>query len=192
MRVVPTDTHFPIFRVEAWEGDVSKGMVSRMEEQVFDKATRSPIGPVRTSVLTGCTVAHRRERIPGEFVDVTSSRPEADERIEWSWLVSNILIRVMRDERQAEDPASPTRPGPPADAWEDRTRTVLRDIDDGRIPTTRVIVGVDGAPVEFHAVSLGPCSAAVAILDEVTIQMWGRLVPFDGLSLVSDYIYQDT
>jgi hypothetical protein len=140
--------------------------------------------------MSSCTVRHERVPANDEFIVVASSRREDDE-VEWHYQVSNMLIHVMRDELRPDDPESMgERPGVDADAWEERIRTTLTDIDEGGIPTTSVIVRVDDAEVDFQVVSLGRCSGARAILDEVRIEMWGRLVPIDGLRLVSEPEYQ--
>ena len=141
--------------------------------------------------MSSCTVRHERVPANGEFIVVASSRREGNDEIEWDWQVSNMLVHVMRDELRADDPESMSeRPGVDADAWEERIRATLTGIDEGGVPTTSVVVRVDDAELDFQVVSLGRCSAASAILDEVRIEMWGRLVPIDGLSLVSETEYQ--
>jgi hypothetical protein len=171
---------------------VSKGMTSWSGKTRANR--HDPDGGVRLSeIFSGCTVNHRREPDNGEFINVTSSRRGLDDRIEWGPTVSNMLIEVMRDERQADDPESMTvRWGVDPDAWLERTGQVLTDIDEGRIPTTLVVLRVDDAEVEFQAVPLGRWWGAGAILDDVRIQMDGRMVAFDGLSLVADPAYQET
>ncbi len=172
-----SDATFPIFRVARWDGDVSAGGTSWPGQTLFDERTRRPIASL-PGVMSSCTVSHRREPDNGEFINVTSSLPNLDDRIEWGPTVSNMLVEVMRDELQARDV--------PADAWLERTRQVLTDIDVGRIPTTLVVLRVDDADVEFEVVRLGRWWGAGAILDDVAIQMEGRMVAFDGLSLVTD------
>ena len=73
----------------------------------------------------------------------------------------------------------------PADAWHERARKVLQDIEDGRIPTTLAVLRVDDAEVEFQVVSLGRWWGAGVILDDVAIQMQGRTVSVESLSVVS-------
>ena len=185
-----SDATFPIFRVAQWEGDVSNDGSSWSGQDLFDKRSRSLIASTPRA-MSSCTVRHERVPANGEFIVVASSRREGNDEIEWDWQVSNMLVHVMRDELRADDPESMSeRPGVDADAWEERIRATLTGIDEGGVPTTSVVVRVDDAELDFQVVSLGRCSAASAILDEVRIEMWGRLVPIDGLSLVSETEYQ--
>jgi hypothetical protein len=180
------DATFPIFRLAHWEGHVSRGGFSSSGRTLVDK--RNLDSGVRLSeVLSSCTVSHRREPDNGEFVEVTSSRRDLDDRFEWASTVHNMLIEVMRDELRAQDPVrAGDRPAVPEGVLLERLRKVLTDIDEGVIPTTLVILRVDNAEVEFQVVPLGRRWGAGAILDDVVIQIEGRMVAFDGLSLVTD------
>jgi hypothetical protein len=184
-----SDAPFPVFRVARWEGDVSNGETSWAGQDLFDKDSGILIASTQR-VMSSCTVRHERMPANDEFIVVTTSRREDDE-VEWHYQVSNMLIHVMRDELRPDDPESMReRPDVDADAWEERIRTTLTGIYEGGIPTTSVIVRVDDAEVDFQVVSLGRCSGARAILDEVRIEVWGHVVPIDGLSLVSEPEYQ--
>jgi hypothetical protein len=173
---------FPIFRVEGWNGDVSRSGTTHSSRTLYDKRSGSPIARTR-EVLLSCTVSHQRRPDNGEFVVVTSARPDGEAEIEWHYPISNILASVIRDEFGDKAPDG---------EWERRCAAFGERIADGRIPTTGVMISVDGIGTEFQIVNIGEYSAAGALLDTGMVQMWSRLVTFHDLGLVDEAEYRET
>jgi hypothetical protein len=75
---------------------------------------------------------------------------------------------------------------PRAGKGERRLEELREQIDARRNSWSRIVIPVDGMPVQFEAVSVGDCSAAVAFLDEVYIAIWSRGVELGDLRLSHD------
>jgi hypothetical protein len=175
---VSSEAAFSIFRVSPWDGGMSNGMTTHARRTLFDRTSGVPSPISRHEVMSSSSHRHHREPDNGEFIVITSMRPR-DELASGAEFesIDEMLIAVLEEE---------IGHAPPDGEWERRWRKFHDSLAEGHIPITPSVMHVDEADVEFQVVNLGQYSAAWASLKTVTIQMWSRLVPLDGLSLVSD------
>jgi hypothetical protein len=160
---------------------MSNGMTSYSGRTLFDKRSLEPIASTR-SVMSSSSHRHHREPDNGEFIVITSKRPDDQaQRDGESHPIEGMLIAVLEEEVGHDAPGG---------EWERRMREFHNSLAEGHIPITVGTMRVDGTDVEFQIVNVEQYSAAWASLTTVTIQMWSRRVSLDGLSLVSDSDHQ--
>jgi hypothetical protein len=179
-----------VYRVANWDGRVSVAMSTETHRTVVRKediGRRPAPDDASDSFVDSTTVAHRQDpEENGAFVYVTSSLSDDERERTWSHAVSNLLIAVVNDEREGPWPEEDSERRRQA-AVDERRREELREaLDTGRIPWRRMVILVDGDAVEFDAVSLGECCAAVAVaaVDGIDIDIWSRRVELSELQLV--------
>ena len=181
-----------VYRVANWDGRSSVAMTGESHRTLLAKENLARGGfpsDGSESFVDSTTIVHRRDSEDGDqFVYVTSSLSDGEREATWSHAVANMLIAVVDDERVGEWPEEDNERRRQAAVDERRRQELRAAIDAGRIPWSRIVIPVDGNAVEFDAVSIGECSAAVAVaaVDGIDIDIWGRRVEPSRLQLVHD------
>jgi hypothetical protein len=180
-----------VYRVADWVGRSSVVMTSAsgrmtVTTDAFGRVLSEE--PFETQIVDSKTIEHRREPENGEFIALTSSRPQGEREYSGSHAVANMLINVVNDERQSEWPRRKRQRRRQAAKDEQRRAELRADIKAGRIPWRTVTILVDGTAVEWQTVSVGESAAAVAFADGTDLAMWSRRVDLGAVQLTLDEV----